>query len=1160
MKKKRYIVDIVIADKGWILEKLAQEIVNSANRDEHNLFDIKILTEPSGCADLTYFLPYSVQRSVEHGLVGSYFSHREELPEAKKKFMNNALLADFCIVKADRYQKILSDAGAKNIRKIVTGIDLELFKPKVRLGIIGRVYPDTGRKGEHLLARIGGLPNVEMVFAGEGWPYTGTYYDDLELVNFYNSIDYLLVPSLIEGGPVPVHEALACGKQVIAPDVGFIPNYPHIPYKTGDEDDLLRVVCELVEQRLELRKSVENHTWAAWGESHLDAFIKILSEKIGNNQENYTSSSSEEPQLLRISLFIHGSELEKDKGGPSVRSALIRDELTKRGFVVEIHSTISDLQVFCPDVVHVFNSWPLENARKAMRVLSTLNIPIVYSPIALNLGGREIFDSAVTALLLDRNKEKTNEELKRLSRSITMAMGEETGTTPIEGVQGHFDALRETTELSDWIITLSGAEADFLVSLNVDRNKLVHVPNGTDVETMAAGDTEYFRQTFGLDRYVLCVGRIESRKNQAALAYTFRSIDVPLVLVGHPGSDSYMKIVQTNGNERLIWIDRIEDRQLLASAYKGANAFVLTSWCEGASLSVIEAGAAGTPLFLSDRSSEREYFGEHATYIDPGDLHNLRIAIKKELNNPEPPERREKRSLFVRERYSVERHVTGTLEVYRKATELTVGRSVNRRYASKRHYLDVTKAYSVARHDIEVTGVPAVEFGIIEEALRKGHNDFVAWDREFRTFVPIALNPGNKESIRKQLSIVDPRNTNGLAVNPKVFHTIRYPARRKIYIRQYRQKLDNLVFGTLNLLPSSISMPILTILKKWKNFKKAIKQKSRFAEGSNRRRQQNDNNPPIALPRYQIGYQLNRLGWKFNPKDKLTVLGHTWQHDNDYFQDLLAAKRKADLDLGVLVHDLAFFQAPSILFSWRERGESQSRTWEMAREVSRFYATSHQSQHQLHELRLAGSGNYKVERVRLGDATPVSKDKSVKGLQSGRFLLLVSSFHPRKNQDLLTEVWSSMQRDLQDARMADIKLVLAGAFQRGSGEYADTSFAQAMDQVGIKVLGPVSDSQITWLYRHCLLTLYPSFFEGWGLPVIESLQYGKVCLASSQIPAAREVANGAIIRLDPFDFFGWRKSLSAFLFNPRMREAFEKEARSYKTIGYTDITTSILDA
>jgi hypothetical protein len=54
-----------------------------------------------------------------------------------------------------------------------------------------------------------------------------------ELPEFYRSLDYVLVPARIEGGPMCVLEALASGMEVIAPPVGWVPQFPHIEFKSS---------------------------------------------------------------------------------------------------------------------------------------------------------------------------------------------------------------------------------------------------------------------------------------------------------------------------------------------------------------------------------------------------------------------------------------------------------------------------------------------------------------------------------------------------------------------------------------------------------------------------------------------------------------------------------------------------------------------------------------------------------------------------------------------------------------------------------------------------------------------------------------------------------------------------------------------------------------
>jgi hypothetical protein len=80
----------------------------------------------------------------------------------------------------------------------------------------------------------------------------------------------------------------------------------------------------------------------------------------------------------------------------------------------------------------------------------------------------------------------------------------------------------------------------------------------------------------------------------------------------------------------------------------------------------------------------------------------------------------------------------------------------------------------------------------------------------------------------------------------------------------------------------------------------------------------------------------------------------------------------------------------------------------------------------------------------------------------------------------------------------------------------------------IRVLHDLTDAELATLYRGCLFTLFPSFVEGWGLPVGESLSYGKPCIASdaSAIP---EVGGALVDYLDPHNLRSGVAAVRRFL-------------------------------
>jgi glycosyltransferase involved in cell wall biosynthesis len=77
----------------------------------------------------------------------------------------------------------------------------------------------------------------------------------------------------------------------------------------------------------------------------------------------------------------------------------------------------------------------------------------------------------------------------------------------------------------------------------------------------------------------------------------------------------------------------------------------------------------------------------------------------------------------------------------------------------------------------------------------------------------------------------------------------------------------------------------------------------------------------------------------------------------------------------------------------------------------------------------------------------------------------------------------------------------------------------------IHLLGYVTEAQLAWLYTHCLANLYPSNYEGFGLPVLEGMGMGAVTIAanSTSLP---EIVGEAGLLLGCSDLEGWAEALS----------------------------------
>jgi glycosyltransferase involved in cell wall biosynthesis len=122
------------------------------------------------------------------------------------------------------------------------------------------------------------------------------------------------------------------------------------------------------------------------------------------------------------------------------------------------------------------------------------------------------------------------------------------------------------------------------------------------------------------------------------------------------------------------------------------------------------------------------------------------------------------------------------------------------------------------------------------------------------------------------------------------------------------------------------------------------------------------------------------------------------------------------------------------------------------------------------------------------------RNRSVSQVFKTKFILCVGTIEPRKNHILLFHVWKKLA-----ARMGDQtpKLVLVGRFGWHMEDFKRVLEVTDYLDKKIVILDGVADEDLEELYRNCLFTIFPSLYEGWGLPVTESLYYGKLCVTSS---------------------------------------------------------------
>ncbi len=186
------------------------------------------------------------------------------------------------------------------------------------------------------------------------------------------------------------------------------------------------------------------------------------------------------------------------------------------------------------------------------------------------------------------------------------------------------------------------------------------------------------------------------------------------------------------------------------------------------------------------------------------------------------------------------------------------------------------------------------------------------------------------------------------------------------------------------------------------------------------------------------------------------------------------------------------------------------------------------------------------------DADP---SPAVKKICRDRFILFVSTIEARKNHVVL---YRAYRRLLEQGVTRLPKLVFVGMQGWGVADFLEKMRRDKLTAPYIDILDHVSDADLVTLYQHCDFTVYPSLYEGWGLPVAESLAYGKFCLASSaaSIP---EIAGDLIDYVDPEDVEAWSGQLLWFVEHREDLEKREKKIKKeFELRSWKDTVTTVL--
>ena len=279
--------------------------------------------------------------------------------------------------------------------------------------------------------------------------------------------------------------------------------------------------------------------------------------------------------------------------------------------------------------------------------------------------------------------------------------------------------------------------------------------------------------------------------------------------------------------------------------------------------------------------------------------------------------------------------------------------------------------------------------------------------------------------------------------------------------------------------------------------------------------------PAPARPNLKTGRGprnlLERRWWLWGLQGEISRIGIDLFHGTDFAVPYLPVRPSV-----MTLHDLSPWMDPA----WHaEADRVRTRTPMLLRlGLATMVITPSEAvrQQALERFRLQASRVVAVPHAAGRHFHPVEQPSS-----SPPYLLYVGTLEPRKNLALLLDVWREVRKQ------HPIDLVLAGRRRE--------DFPQLPAEAGLHLRGLTDEQELPKLYSGALAVVYPSYYEGFGLPVLEAMQCGAAVIASRD-RAIVEVAGDAAILVDANDRRAWVEALTSLVEQPDQIRALREKA------------------
>jgi len=283
------VINVVTVNSGWILQKISERIVSEGNKLNHNFI---LSNRQRNDVDCNLYVDIQNCYHTKSGTLDiGLFTHadKNDLNTVNK----NCLSLDYIIHMSNRYYEMFGEIYPKEKMSVLYPSEVNTvfkqYKPKIgifqRGGHVG--------KGYDFMVNITNqeiIKDFRFKFMGKGWDYVINsmrqvgveceYIDNEEYSEYekhYHNVDYVLIPSIWEGGPMGILEGLSCGKPIISSNVGFVGYDFNVDYtfEPNDINGLVNILNDIKKPIEDRRKSVSDVTYENFTKGLIDIIFKI---------------------------------------------------------------------------------------------------------------------------------------------------------------------------------------------------------------------------------------------------------------------------------------------------------------------------------------------------------------------------------------------------------------------------------------------------------------------------------------------------------------------------------------------------------------------------------------------------------------------------------------------------------------------------------------------------------------------------------------------------------------------------------------------------------------------------------------------------------------------------------------------------------------------